>query len=212
MRHRRKGRKLGRHPSHQRALLRSLATALFLTERDAEDDDNKPKVKGRIITTIEKAKEVRSAGRAVHHHRPPRLAAAGSRRPVGAEHRAPQRPVAAMARQRPVERVEPGDRAGGRRPPPRLAAAGRQAGGARSSSTRSPRASPIARAATPACCGWPSRAWATPAPARFSNWSARTTASARRPPSRRSTPTCRNRQARALRLPRKRSEPDRRVV
>jgi large subunit ribosomal protein L17 len=36
-----------------------LATALFLTERDAELDDNKPKVKGRIITTIEKAKEVR---------------------------------------------------------------------------------------------------------------------------------------------------------
>ena len=59
MRHRRKGRKLGRNPSHQRALLRSLATRLFLTERDAEDDDNKPKVKGRIITTIEKAKEVR---------------------------------------------------------------------------------------------------------------------------------------------------------
>jgi large subunit ribosomal protein L17 len=39
--------------------LRSLATALFLTERDAEFDDNKPKVKGRIITTISKAKEVR---------------------------------------------------------------------------------------------------------------------------------------------------------
>jgi large subunit ribosomal protein L17 len=59
MRHRRKGRKLGRCPSHQRALLRSLATALFLTERDAEHDENKPKVKGRIITTLEKAKEVR---------------------------------------------------------------------------------------------------------------------------------------------------------
>jgi large subunit ribosomal protein L17 len=59
MRHRRKGRKLGRIPSHQRALLRSLATALILTERDAELDDNKPKVKGRIITTIQKAKEVR---------------------------------------------------------------------------------------------------------------------------------------------------------
>ena len=59
MRHRRKGRILGRSPSHQRALLRSLASALFLTERDAELDDNKPKVKGRIITTIEKAKEVR---------------------------------------------------------------------------------------------------------------------------------------------------------
>ncbi|MGD0897452.1 MAG: bL17 family ribosomal protein [Thermoguttaceae bacterium] len=59
MRHRNKGRKLGRHPSHQRALLRSLATALILTERDAEGDGNKPKVKGRIITTIQKAKEVR---------------------------------------------------------------------------------------------------------------------------------------------------------
>ncbi len=59
MRHRRKGRKLGRKPPHQRALLRALATALFLTERDAELDENKPKVKGRIITTIEKAKEVR---------------------------------------------------------------------------------------------------------------------------------------------------------
>jgi large subunit ribosomal protein L17 len=59
MRHRRRGRKLGRHPSHQRALLRSLATALFLTERDASDEEHPPKVKGRIITTIEKAKEVR---------------------------------------------------------------------------------------------------------------------------------------------------------
>ncbi len=59
MRHRRKGRILGRSPSHQRALLRSLASALMLTERDAEFDENKPKVKGRIITTLEKAKEVR---------------------------------------------------------------------------------------------------------------------------------------------------------
>ncbi|NOY29721.1 MAG: 50S ribosomal protein L17 [Planctomycetes bacterium] len=59
MRHRRKGRVLGRSPKHQRALLRSLATALFLTERDAEYDENAPKVKGRIITTISKAKEVR---------------------------------------------------------------------------------------------------------------------------------------------------------
>ncbi len=59
MRHRRRGRKLGRNPSHQRALLRSLATALFLTERDAEFDDNAPKVKGRIVTTVPKAKEVR---------------------------------------------------------------------------------------------------------------------------------------------------------
>jgi len=59
MRHRRRGRKLGRNPKHQRALLRHLASALFLTERDAEYDENKPKVKGRIITTISKAKEAR---------------------------------------------------------------------------------------------------------------------------------------------------------
>ncbi|MEX0678323.1 MAG: bL17 family ribosomal protein [Pirellulales bacterium] len=59
MRHRRRGRTLGRSPSHQRALLRNLASSLFLTERDAEDDENKPKVKGRIVTTLEKAKEVR---------------------------------------------------------------------------------------------------------------------------------------------------------
>jgi len=59
MRHRRRGRKLGRNPNHQRALLRNLASALLLTERDAEGEDNAPKIKGRIITTIQKAKEVR---------------------------------------------------------------------------------------------------------------------------------------------------------
>jgi large subunit ribosomal protein L17 len=60
MRHRRKGRVLGRSPSHQLALRRSLATALFLTEVTWEDDAvGKPKVSGRIITTLPKAKEVR---------------------------------------------------------------------------------------------------------------------------------------------------------
>ena len=59
MRHRRRGRKLGRNPNHQRALLRNLASALILTERDAEGENNPPKVKGRIITTLHKAKEVR---------------------------------------------------------------------------------------------------------------------------------------------------------
>lgn len=64
MRHRRRGRKLGRNPSHQRALLRSLASALILTERDMEDLrfidlESEPKVPGRIVTTISKAKEVR---------------------------------------------------------------------------------------------------------------------------------------------------------
>lgn len=60
MRHRRHGRTLGRAPSHRRALLRNLASALFITERpDSELDVNPPKVKGRIITTMAKAKEVR---------------------------------------------------------------------------------------------------------------------------------------------------------
>ncbi|MFO1064287.1 MAG: L17 family ribosomal protein [Pirellulales bacterium] len=60
MRHRRHGRVLGRAPSHRKALLRNLATALFLTERaDSDLDPNKPKVKGRIITTLPKAKEIR---------------------------------------------------------------------------------------------------------------------------------------------------------
>jgi large subunit ribosomal protein L17 len=59
MRHRNKGRKLGRHPNHQRALLRNLAAALILTELQDEDASNKPKVSGRIITTLPKAKEVR---------------------------------------------------------------------------------------------------------------------------------------------------------
>ena len=60
MRHRRKGRVLGRSPSHQRALLRNLASALMLTERVCEADEvGAPKVAGRIITTVAKAKEVR---------------------------------------------------------------------------------------------------------------------------------------------------------
>ncbi|QEG00657.1 50S ribosomal protein L17 [Stieleria maiorica] len=60
MRHRRRGRTLGRSPSHRKALLKNLASALFLTERDAELDENAPKVAGRITTTLPKAKEVRS--------------------------------------------------------------------------------------------------------------------------------------------------------
>jgi large subunit ribosomal protein L17 len=41
-------------------MLKNLASALFLTEREFETDDKQaPKVKGRIITTVAKAKEVR---------------------------------------------------------------------------------------------------------------------------------------------------------
>src|SRR5215470_3754781 len=62
MRHRRQGRVLGRSPSHRKALFRNLASALFLTELDKEDhldEKQAPKVKGRIITTLPKAKEIR---------------------------------------------------------------------------------------------------------------------------------------------------------
>jgi len=60
MRHRRKGRVLGRSPSHQRALLRNLASALMLTERVADQGEaGAAKVSGRIVTTVAKAKEVR---------------------------------------------------------------------------------------------------------------------------------------------------------
>ena len=60
MRHRRKGRILGRSPSHQRALLRNLASALMLTEREFDADEvGAPAIRGRIITTVAKAKEVR---------------------------------------------------------------------------------------------------------------------------------------------------------
>ena len=59
MRHRKKGRTLGRSSSHRKAMLRNLASSLILTERDAENDDNAPLVKGRVITTLHKAKEVR---------------------------------------------------------------------------------------------------------------------------------------------------------
>ena len=60
MRHMRHGRTLGRCPSHRRSLFRNLVSALFLTERETTElVPNAPKVKGRIITTLEKAKEVR---------------------------------------------------------------------------------------------------------------------------------------------------------
>lgn len=63
MRHRRLGRVLGRSPSHRKSLFRNLIKALILTEDpdagDPKDKKGAPFVKGRIITTISKAKEVR---------------------------------------------------------------------------------------------------------------------------------------------------------
>ena len=70
MRHKRRGRHLGRTSSHRKAMLRNLACSLFLTERDPDfyegmfQSDGKtevrpPKHRGRIVTTLHKAKEVR---------------------------------------------------------------------------------------------------------------------------------------------------------
>ena len=60
MRHRMKGRKLGRNSSHRKAMFKNMATSLILTVRP-EDADAKgaPRVLGRIVTTVPKAKELR---------------------------------------------------------------------------------------------------------------------------------------------------------
>ena len=63
MRHRRRGRQLGRTSPHRKAMLRNMASSLFLTERNElanEIHGNTPRVPRRIVTTIHKAKEVRS--------------------------------------------------------------------------------------------------------------------------------------------------------
>jgi large subunit ribosomal protein L17 len=59
MRHRKKGRVLGRKPAHRKALFRNMVSALFLTLDDNPDAENAPKIKGRIVTTLPKAKEIR---------------------------------------------------------------------------------------------------------------------------------------------------------
>ena len=59
MRHRMKGRKLGRNASHRRAMFRNMATSLICSVRVDEDDPQAPKVPGRIVTTVAKAKELR---------------------------------------------------------------------------------------------------------------------------------------------------------
>jgi len=54
-----KGRKLGRNSSHRKAMFRNMATSLIKTLDPSEDTENRPKVAGRIITTVPKAKELR---------------------------------------------------------------------------------------------------------------------------------------------------------
>lgn len=59
MRHRVRGRKLGRNASHRKAMFRNMATSLIRSVRVDEDDPNRPRVPGRIVTTVAKAKELR---------------------------------------------------------------------------------------------------------------------------------------------------------
>lgn len=59
MRHRTRGRILGRNASHRKAMFRNMAASLIKTVRFDEDAVGAPKVEGRIVTTTEKAKELR---------------------------------------------------------------------------------------------------------------------------------------------------------
>ncbi|MCH8829010.1 MAG: 50S ribosomal protein L17, partial [Planctomycetes bacterium] len=75
MRHRMRGRKLGRNASHRKAMFRNMACSLIRSMRIDEDDPNRHKVPGRIITTLPKAKELRpfveklvTLGKKAAHH------------------------------------------------------------------------------------------------------------------------------------------------
>ncbi len=59
MRHMVSGRKLGRNASHRKAMFRNMAVSLIRTVRVIEGEVGQPKVAGRIITTVPKAKELR---------------------------------------------------------------------------------------------------------------------------------------------------------
>lgn len=59
MRHLVSGRKLGRNSSHRKAMFRNMAVSLIRTVRVVDGEVGQPKVAGRIITTVPKAKELR---------------------------------------------------------------------------------------------------------------------------------------------------------
>lgn len=59
MRHKRRGRQLGRNASHRRAMFRNMATSLITSVIPAGNDVPEGRVSGRIETTVHKAKELR---------------------------------------------------------------------------------------------------------------------------------------------------------
>jgi large subunit ribosomal protein L17 len=59
MRHRVKGKKLGRNGSHRKAMFRNMASSLIRTLIQDDEVIGQAKVPGRIVTTVAKAKELR---------------------------------------------------------------------------------------------------------------------------------------------------------
>ena len=60
MRHKLRGRQLGRNASHRRAMFRNMACSLITSvDSGASAANLGQKVPGRVITTLEKAKELR---------------------------------------------------------------------------------------------------------------------------------------------------------
>lgn len=59
MRHKMRGRKLGRNAAHRKAMFRNMACSLIRSVVVDENDPGKPKTPGRIVTTEAKAKELR---------------------------------------------------------------------------------------------------------------------------------------------------------
>ena len=170
MQHRKAGRKLGRNPNHQRALLKNLASALILTERDADDYDTPemaPKVQGRIVTTLIKAKELRP-----FVERCVTLGVKAQKHIKAAEDL-----NCKSARGKNGVR-EKGGKPGSRKPPRhwRIAAARSsflaRKRPSRSSSTKSLRVTSNVPAVIRVFCAWPPRVWETPGNAPSSNSSA----------------------------------------
>lgn len=59
MRHRKRGRQLGRNASHRKAMFRNMACSLIRSLVVDEDEPGSPKTPGRIVTTLPKARELR---------------------------------------------------------------------------------------------------------------------------------------------------------
>ena len=60
MRHKIKGRTLGRKAPHRHAMWRNMAASFIKTVRPIEGEPNAPKVQGRIVTTVAKAKDAQA--------------------------------------------------------------------------------------------------------------------------------------------------------